>query len=241
MIFFKFNSWFEKMLVFIILMLYLCFLYIDFFNIRSFMSVDYIKFTCTLLCFCLSFSYSADDKNSFLLLHIALLFTLISDFIILILDNNSLGVTTFCITHILYSIRHDYNNYKKTLIYFLSVFLTIALLFLIGIGLRKNVDYLTFISLFYFLCLLTNVFKSLKAYREDLFSNPKKIFIAAGVILFFLCDINVGLYNITGFSQLNTYTLRALHRIGYILMWFFYLPSQLLLASSEKETPHSTN
>lgn len=222
----KLNNLSSKIIVFLLLILYICFLFMDFFNIRGVINVDYIKLSCTALCFLLSFSYSSHNKRSFLLLHLALLFTLISDFILLALNNNSLGVTTFCTAHILYSIRNDCNNYKKTLSFLSSVLMLLVFFYFISLFLNLKIEYLAFISAFYLTCLFTNLYKALKAYKKNLFPSPKGAFIAAGMLLFFLCDMNVAIYNLA--------TSHTLHRISYVLIWFFYLPSQLLLSTSEQ-------
>jgi hypothetical protein len=61
-------------------------------------------------------------------------------------------------------------------------------------------------------------------YRKNL-PYPNSLILPLGMALFFLCDINVGLYNIVS----------ADNNIFWILIWVCYLPSQTLLALSAKK------
>lgn len=53
-----------------------------------------------------------------------------------------------------------------------------------------------------------------------------------GLVLFLLCDINVGLYNMGDYVGEVSGWLEALYRLSGNLMWTFYLPSQVLLVLS---------
>jgi hypothetical protein len=55
---------------------------------------------------------------------------------------------------------------------------------------------------------------------------------AAGLVLFLLCDINVGLFNLSGFVSVTGRVVEILYSLSSILMWTFYAPSQVLIAIS---------
>ena len=80
--------------------------------------------------------------------------------------------------------------------------------------LLKRCDLLNSMVLFYFTLLVGNLFSS--------FTNKKLRIMSGGFLLFVCCDICVGLFNL-----LDPGTAR---NVAAILMWIFYLPSQVLLA-----------
>jgi hypothetical protein len=51
------------------------------------------------------------------------------------------------------------------------------------------------------------------------------------MVLFLLCDINVGLFNLSDFITPSP-AYNIIYSISSILMWTFYAPSQVLIALS---------
>jgi hypothetical protein len=102
-------------------------------------------------------------------------------------------------------------------------------------------------SVLYFICILTN---TASAVRVAFFSRKRyhvaghdtihlyacagdnNQLYAAGMILFLLCDINVGLFNLSGFIAMPQELYSLVYEISGILMWTFYAPSQVLIALS---------
>lgn len=180
--------------------MYISFIVLDILNINS----SYIKYLGIILCF----TYSVLNKNK--IISLALLFTLISDYFLLLKeDNYILGVTTFLIVQLIYVFflhNNECNNLYKIR---LSIYVVIVLIFSI---LKLPILYL--ITLLYFSTLVMNAIASL--------SNKKLKIMSIGFFLFIGCDICVGLHNI-----LNNGTL---YNIVTIMMWIFYLPSQVLIS-----------
>jgi hypothetical protein len=56
--------------------------------------------------------------------------------------------------------------------------------------------------------------------------------VALGMFLFLACDINVALFNITKFVPPTNEIIFKLQYTAFVLIWFFYLPSQILLSMS---------
>jgi len=54
---------------------------------------------------------------------------------------------------------------------------------------------------------------------------------AWGMVLFLLCDINVGIFNLSGFINVGP-VYEVLYGISSISMWLFYAPSQVLIVLS---------
>lgn len=167
------------------------------------------------------------------LLQIGLIITLIADIFLLILDSHYiLGLLLFSIVQLIYSFRYEFINLKSTIRNFTVIFLSLFIIYLIVNKLIIDLEFLYIMGLFYGLCLLNSVIKAAKAYRNRLFPKPNRHLILIGMILFLLCDINVGLYNILGSMAIRNRTLNIIYNISSISMWLFYLPSQVLLSLS---------
>jgi len=160
-----------------------------------------------------------NDKDV-ILLQIGLFFTALSDFFFLILYKNVFGVVSFCIVQVIYCIRYDINNAKATIRNFVMFFLFVAISYIIFSVFINKINVILFIGLCYSICLITSVWKAIKACKNNDFPFPNRYMIAYGMILFLLCDINVFLYNIIGIKNSKW------------LVWLFYIPSQFLLSFS---------
>ena len=64
--------------------------------------------------------------------------------------------------------------------------------------------------------------------------NKGRVIYAAGMLLFLLCDINVGLFNMVGYVVVPENIYHILFSLSSILMWAFYTPAQVLIAVSSK-------
>lgn len=222
-----------RILLVLICILYAVILYFDFFSTVFFAYSSLVKLISIMLCFSLSILIGKDylnkvDKH---LLQSGLFITMIADFLLLFTDYLALGVGIFSIVHILYTIRYERNKAKLLLIRMI-----LFLLMILGIYLAVNffimkIKLLFVAALFYAVALIISVIKAIKSYRHKLFPYPNRSLIAVGMVLFLLCDINVGIFNITILTN-NSSRIIILYNISGLLMWFFYLPSQVLLSLS---------
>ena len=207
-----------------------------------------IKFTLIVLCFCYVFlNQESTDKSILYCLRAALFFTVISDLFILLLDYYLYGVISFLIVQQLYGLRLDIVNSRnresgKGKPLFQTVILRFALQVIITAGIcllvsRMGVkpDNLLIVTALYFISILTNVIYSVLIAFYSHRKSSDKVF-ALGMILFLLCDINVGLFNLTDFITIPEDFYRILYSLSTILMWTFYAPSQVLIALSVKRT-----
>lgn len=165
-------------------------------------------------------NYSLD--NLFLIL--GLFFTIISDYFLLINENDELyivGIITFIIVQFFYFLRNIILNKinKKEIIAELIIRLILftLIIILIDFFMKDYFNYFVSLALFYFINLFMNFVISFK-FRNK--SNNKML--SLGLFLFILCDIMVGLNFI-----INNYL------VNY-LMWTFYAPSQVLITLSIK-------
>lgn len=231
----SFKSMTLKAILLIISIFYVSFLYMDFFSIRSYISTDIIKFISILLCFLIGLLTGKDainirDKH---LLQVGLFFTIMADLCLLILDYFVLGIVLFCIVQITYFVRYKVNQSgKSSVVRFLILFEALIVLYIVANFFFVRIPFLFVIALFYSICLGSSVVKALKACKNNTFLCHNKYMIAFGMILFLLCDINVGIYNMPRFSYLSGYFTEGFYNTSRQLVWFFYLPSQVLLALS---------
>ena len=220
------------MIILIILaILYISFLYLDFYNLYN---TDKLKYIAILLCFLLSLMtmrHAISAADTFLL-QFGLFMTTLADLCLLLLENYTLGIAIFCLVQITYCIRYAPSKAYSTVISFLITFEIIVILYIILGILIKDLDLLFAVAFAYSICLTTSVIRAFKSYKANLYPNPNKNMIVLGMILFLLCDINVGLTSIIKLTDLHSPLLDKAYNISLFLIWFFYLPSQVLLAMS---------
>lgn len=167
------------------------------------------------------------------LLRLGLFITIIADLFLLVLDSHYIiGVFLFSIVQILYIIRYDNKNTKRQIKFFITIFLSLLLIYMALDFFIIEVDFLLLVGLFYAICLIISVLKGIKAYENNSYPSPNKYLIAIGMIFFLFCDINVFLYNFLGSIFISSEIVEKLYNISFIAMWLFYLPSQVLLAIS---------
>lgn len=212
---------FKKTLIFLILVLYIIFLYMDFYNKRLFISSNNAKFISILLCFIIAIldGISKGITRDISLLQGGLFLTLIADYIFLIYNKGfPIAIGLFIVVQILYIIRYSRGKTLPKFIFLIISFLIISTIHLYINLFIREVDIIIPMAVFYGICLLLSLRESIIAYKNNVYPSPNRELILIGMILFLLCDINVGLYNIL--------------KGPFIFIWLFYLPSQLLLALS---------
>ena len=148
----------------------------------------------------------------------ALAFTVCADLFLLVLDNfYVIGVALFCPVQIIYALRLHRMRAKKPLL-ILRLLLSGAML---AVSFAVEISVLNALISFYFPQLVCNAIESISA-KNRLFS--------VGLWLFVCCDICVGLSNITFPFPVSGTVVSIIQ----ILMWAFYLPSQVLIVLSSQ-------
>ena len=166
----------------------------------------YVKYAGIILC--LIYAIYNRKKNRI----IAMSFTLIADFFLLVLNSHyEIGLLSFIIVQITYfyflgNIDKGYFNMFLLIRGFVAIAGGLILLLL------NNLTLLNELVLIYFSNLVLNAIQSYLCGQKTL---------TIGLILFICCDICVGLHNINAALSLATF-----------LMWVFYLPSQVLIVIS---------
>lgn len=195
----------KKIYLLIQTIIYILFIYADFNGINS----SLIKYSGIIINFIFSFYLYIKKDLDDILLPLALILTAIADYFLLIKDNNyQWGILCFCLVQTIYAYKID----KLKSIPIRILFLIICILIL---KISNQSFNLTNILAIYSITNLTlNVIIS--------FIKNKNMFSIA-LLLFWLCDINVGIYNLQ---------IKYIYPIAGMLMWIFYFPSQILLTIS---------
>lgn len=159
---------------------------------------------------------------------LAITFTLISDYFLLLKDGSyNIPLTTFIIAHLMYSLIIFYLDNKKSYKWLILEKSIILLVGIIALIITKEV--LLFLSIIYALNLIMNTINSI-----ILFAKKKEInnlFLMIGYILFVGCDICVFISNT---DQIITPTndIINMENMAICIIWLFYAPSQYLLGLS---------
>ena len=202
-------------------LLYAAFLTLDLLNAGAGWSKG-LKYASILLCF--AFAWAEAEERDGYLVGTALGFTLAADWFLLVVDRWYLaGVCAFCVVQVLYLVRiHRLGGGGLGAMVLLRAVLVLgAEGVLAALGLWEP---LTAVSALYFIQLVVNALESLRLGRPGF---------ALGLWLFVCCDVCVGLRNLSAFlPEAGHGWLFAFARVG---MWLFYLPSQVLIASSVRK------
>ena len=225
------------------LIIYLSFMSGDMNGSLKITTITLLKYISVLLCFIYSVVISIlfREKDTIILVA-AFCFTGISDYFLLFTDSFTFGMLSFSIVQLIYLLRLwylDINEGKRTVLFYRLMlnFLMwgggLSVLKLLGI-LNGKIEIsdrlLLYVAGFYFVTILHNVIRSF-IYMNN-YKSSKSIIFALGMLLFILCDINVGIYNMEGFITINQQVFHKLYSFAEIAMWMFYLPAQVCIALS---------
>lgn len=183
-------------------LIYITFIIFDLLKFDS----TYIKYAGIILCLIYAI-YNRKKNRAF-----AMIFTLIADFFLLVLNNYyEIGLLSFIIVQLAYfyflgNIDRGYFNMFLLIRGFVIITGSLVLYILNSFSLLNE------LVLIYFSNLLLNALQACLC--------KQKVF-TIGLVLFVCCDVCVGLHNINAAYTLATF-----------LMWVFYLPSQVLIVLS---------
>lgn len=180
-----------------------------------------IDFSIICLCFltALSSYRFCFNKRNWLFLFTGMCFTVISDFFLVLLQNQQIGFVTFCFVHIAYNLRVTL-NIKRSLVFILgTLILCVPLTFIIG---SLSASMAAYAFLF-----IQNIIVNIHSFKKNT-TIPKinRILILLGIILFFLCDINVLI------DIFRDNVPERVWEIAHFMIWIFYAPAQVLLSIS---------
>ncbi|ERJ13202.1 lysoplasmalogenase family protein [Haloplasma contractile] len=204
-------------------------LYILFIVFPGHVPVKTLKYIGILLCYGYSNLLTNQSVADTWLVRIALFFTVIADYFLLVIGEYVLvGVSVFSIVQILYGVRLARLNVCNIKVSH-SILLrgiVITLFQLIGLFTLNHNNLLTLITFFYIANLVTNVMLAIWGYKRN-------IIFTIGLLLFLCCDLFVGLYNSQDYINITSDSLGyKLLTAPFDVIWLFYYPSQVLITIS---------
>ena len=195
---------------------------------------------CRILCFSsivLSFLFSLflslkNREADTAITAVALLFTVISDFFLVVMSPaiRVPAMFSFSFAQICYFLRiyRDTESRRERSVH-LWVRFCAAIVFLVAcpIVLREKTDLLSMVSVFYFANLLANLVFAFMHYKRSLL-------FPLGLLFFIMCDLFVGL-SVMSELYFEFSESSLIYRITHTeldLIWLFYVPSQTLIPLS---------
>lgn len=178
--------------------------------------------------------------KDYMTIQIGLLFTVLADLFLVVLTPmlQVPAMICFSITQLSYFIRIYFNQTTKKEKMIHLIIRSISCLFIIILTiiiLKENTDFLSLIPTFYYANLIVNI---IFAFRQ----TKKSILFPIGLLLFACCDLQVGLsvLNSSYINIENSVILNFICNPPFNIAWFFYVPSQTLIALSTINEKTST-
>ncbi|MBR3233651.1 hypothetical protein IKG12_02190 [Candidatus Saccharibacteria bacterium] len=196
-------------------LIFICFLTLEAF-FPNFWGVATLKVVGIALCVI----YACQKFREDILLIVALSFTFLADIILAVNNVSVFGVIIFCcaqLTHVARLSGMKPKVFITGILMITSVFVTLALI---------GADSMFAIAGVYGSLLFTNIFLSTKWFitKKSVAANCAMI----GFILFFMCDLCVGISYLSVIGTLPP----NFQRFANYLAWVFYYPSQVLISNS---------
>lgn len=189
---------------------------------------NYMKFLFVVLCFIIALGsyWFRHSKRDWGYLNIAMGFTVVSDYLLLIAHNNLAGVFTFCFVHIAYILRVTRNKERSLSLIAASICGgAISLSLFTFVPALHRIDPLIVVGLVYASLFIQNLVAHIQYFRND---GSNRWIMLLGLILFALCDIHVLMFNLHQFIIVPP----EIGIWGRMWIWVFYAPSQVLLSIS---------
>lgn len=228
----QFIRQFSKHIVCAFLILQTILLFFVLFNNKS----PYISFSIIAICFLTSIIFVRQARFNFFITF-AMLFTLASDFLLVLLLPNKdtlkireIAVTIFCgaqLCYFCYLVENSSGKKLQTHV-MVRIFVCFAALVVPMLVLQSLVNYLVLVTMFYFANLLVSCIYAFIDYK-------KSPLLAWGLLFFILCDLFVGVqegYNlgVLGISQNSL--IYKIFFTPFNFIWLFYTIAQCLIVLS---------
>ena len=157
--------------------------------------------------------------------------TVCADFCLVVCDpiQQLWGMEFFVMAQMLYALYlHRQGLHMSLLAVRLALSVAVEIVAVVILG--ENTDALALVSVLYYVNLIMNMVCAFARFRNNRL-------LAIGFVLFILCDTVIGLQVAAG-GYLPITEGSIVHKLifsGFHLSWFFYLPSQVLIALSSRK------
>ena len=206
------------------LLIYLGFLVLEIITGKC-LAVTILKYSGLVICFLYALIYAR--KDTFLIL--ALVLTLVADGILAFDNVSEFGVMVFITVQLAHLLRLSIIRRTSPLIPILFA----ALVTVIGL-IQKEIPLMFVLAMAYGVLIFTNIYEAWRWWRLDRSTMARCAFF--GFVLFFLCDLMVGISYITTTATLpHTVTI-----VTSYFAWLLYLPAQVLITLSGKKKGFET-
>ncbi len=188
----------------------------------------FLAFCCyTSIVICFIYALTNFSRRNALVIA-ALACTLGADFCLVVMSSQEklFGMIFFLAVQLIYAVKLNRETRSNKLL-FVRVILTLSAIAAVFIVLKEKADALSMISIAYYANLAVNIIESFTQFKKN------KLF-AIGLVLFLLCDTVIGLQTAAG-AYLTISENSLLYKMifmDFLLSWFFYLPSQVLISMS---------
>lgn len=210
------------------LFLYVVFNYINFSShiLKSSSRIEYLSIiSCFIFSIVIIFLLPKAYSRNYTLAG-ALFFAVCADYFLLFTNNFLPGIFFFFLVQSCYFVYlHAIHVYLKHVMVLFGICLAESfILYLVF----KYVDFLVPFLTAYLGMTFLNIFYYGRSIKKK--KSMKNFCILLGIILLFLCDLNVGLSNLPDFLPVYSSFLLHYSSIAPSLIWLFYLPSQVCIA-----------
>ncbi len=195
---------------------------------------SFLAFCCyTSVVICFLYALTNFSRRNALVIA-ALFCTVGADFCLVVMSPQEklYGMIFFLAVQLIYAVKLNRETRSNKLL-LARVLLTLSAIIAVFIVLKEKVDALAVISIAYYANLAVNIIESFTQFKKN------KLF-AIGLVFFLLCDTVIGLQTAAD-AYLTIAENSLLYKIifmDFFLSWFFYLPSQVLIAlSTNNKTP----
>lgn len=219
--------------------LYLGFLWMDIGSQSPVISTS-LKFLGIVLCFFYALYHMHKRVSDSILIVGAIVFTLCADICLLLTNYYTMGLVFFNIVQAIYLYRIVTYGRIKPMKHLLFRIISIGVVLLVLQLGTIDLDVLLIITVIYFVNITINTITALALNYKS--NNKKWLLFSIGMLLFLLCDINVGIYNSSAYLVSQTAIYDKLYHLASLGMWFFYLPAQIFIVMSSGITlKHKNN
>lgn len=187
--------------------------------------VTAVKYLGIVLCVVYAFLKWPKDH----LLHVALMFTLAADTILVFNHTSPVGVFIFCLAQFFHLARLSQMHFSLRAF----VVYVIIVMLLSAFGATQHLELIYPLAATYLVTLIFNVMLAFQWYKKS--RSTPSMCACYGFILFLCCDINVG---ISYFSSIGSLPIWMLGPANYFA-WAFYYPAQVLISNSSKKIQKS--
>ena len=216
--------------------LYGVFLSIDFANSSYLRLGTYLKLFSILLCACYTQSIAIQKRFYSQWICKSFLFLIISDYFLLISNLYMYGVSTFLIVQMCYYGFLDEVGqskkkiYQRLLQYLLQNVCITGGVFCGLLWFQISIDATLAIATLYFITFIRNIIVAIRICDKQ--GGHRILLFTIGLVLYFICDINVAIFNMGGYIELSSTLFLRVYQFSEIAMWMFYLPGIVLITLS---------